>query len=458
MKSSDKEELLAKGAIVPTMLKLGIPTFVAQLIFLLYNVVDRIYIGHIPGQGSAALTGLGICFPILSLVTAFASFVGAGGSPLAGIALGKGDKEEAEKILANGLIMLVGFAVILTVVFQIIKKPFLYMFGASDVTYPYAGAYLSIYLCGTIFVLLALGLNTFIIVQGQSTIAMISVLLGAILNIVLDPIMIFIMGLGVRGAAFATIISQAVSAIWILKFLLSKKATIRIRKSKLFVDLKVMRNITALGISPFIMSATESVITIAFNTGAQKYGNDLYVGSITILQSVLQMIFVPLNGFTQGCQPLISYNYGAQNIKRVKKTSYILLGITFTFSFVLSGLSIIFPGEIASIFTDSKELIVLCDKVLPIYIFGMLAFGLQTGSQTTFMALGKAKQAFFFAVFRKIILLTPLVIILPKVMDSVMGIYYAEPISDAISAICCFIVCIRTLSSLNQGEEIRKSL
>lgn len=448
MKTTDKEELLANGPILSTMLKLGIPTFVAQLIFLLYNVVDRIYIGHIPGQGSAALTGLGICFPIITLVTAFASFVGAGGSPLAGIALGRGDRDEAEKILASGLIMLVSFAVVLTIVFQAIKKPFLYMFGASDVTYPYAGAYLSIYLCGTIFVLLALGLNTFIIIQGQSTVAMISVVLGAVINIVLDPIMIFLLGMGVKGAAFATIISQAVSATWILRFLTSRKAAIRIRRSALKIDLKVMGRITALGISPFIMSATESIITIAFNTGAQKYGNDLYVGSITILQSILQMIFVPLNGFTQGCQPLISYNYGAKNMERVRRTSAILIGITFVFSFVLSGVSILLPGEISSIFTDSVELIEICDKVLPIYICGMLVFGLQSGCQTTFMALGKAKQAFFFAVFRKIILLTPLVIILPKVMDSVMGIYYAEPISDALSAICCFIVCVITLKKL----------
>ena len=448
MKTTDKEELLANGPIVSTMLKLGIPTFVAQLIFLLYNVVDRIYIGHIPGQGSAALTGLGICFPIITIVTAFASFVGAGGSPLGGIALGRGDRDEAEKILASGLIMLVSFAVVLTIVFQVIKKPFLYMFGASDVTYPYAGAYLSIYLCGTIFVLLALGLNTFIIIQGQSTVAMISVVLGAVINIVLDPIMIFLLGMGVKGAAFATIISQAVSATWILRFLTSRKAAIRIRRSALKIDLKVMGRITALGISPFIMSATESIITIAFNTGAQKYGNDLYVGSITILQSILQMIFVPLNGFTQGCQPLISYNYGAKNMERVRRTSAILIGITFVFSFVLSGVSILLPGEISSIFTDSVELIEICDKVLPIYICGMLVFGLQSGCQTTFMALGKAKQAFFFAVFRKIILLTPLVIILPKVMDSVMGIYYAEPISDALSAICCFIVCVITLKKL----------
>ena len=447
-KKGGKEELLAEGAIFPTMLKLGIPSFIAQFVYLLYNVVDRIYIGHIPKEGPLALTGLGVCLPIVTFVAAAASFVGAGGSPLAGIAFGRKDRQQAEKILGNGVTLLVIFSLVLTLVFQLVKKPFLYMFGASDATYPYARDYLTVYLWGTIFVLLALGLNTFIIVQGQSTIAMASVVIGAVVNIAIDPVFIFLLGMGVRGAAIATIISQAVSAAWTVRFLTSDRAVLAIRPEYLRPDGEIIKQISSLGISPFIMAATESVITIAFNTGAQRYGNDLYVGSITILQSVVQMIFTPLNGFTQGCQPLISYNYGAGRLDRVRRASYMITAVTFTYAFIFSGISMSFPGQIAGIFTGDAELIGLCQRVLPVFICGMLVFGLQSGCQTTFMALGKARQAFFFAVLRKLILLTPLVIILPKAMNSVMGIYYAEPVSDALSAVCCFIVCMMTLRAL----------
>lgn len=451
MKSS-KEEMLANGPIVSTMLKLGIPTFIAQLINLLYNVVDRIYIGHIPGSGASALTGLGICFPIITLITAFASFAGAGGAPLCGISLGRGDKDSAEKIIGNSATILIFASIILTIIFYIIKKPFLYMFGASDVTYPYADAYISIYLLGTIFVLLALGLNSFIIAQGNTTTAMISVLIGAICNIILDPIFIFIFSWGIRGAAIATIISQGITSIWIIGFLLGKKATLKLRINNLKPDIKIIGSIAALGVSPFIMSSTESIISVVFNSGAMKYGGDMYVGSITILQSIIQMIFVPLNGFTQGVLPFISFNYGAKNYSRVKQIAFRLIAVSFLFSFILSGISILFPTTVAGIFTSEPTLVALCKKVLPIFIFGMLVFGAQSGCQTIFMALGKAKQAFFFAVLRKIILLTPLAIILPKVTGSVMALYYSEPISDSISAICCFIVCVITLMNLEIKE------
>ena len=447
MKTS-KEEMLANGPIISTMLKLGIPTFIAQLINLLYNVIDRIYIGHIPGSGSSALTGLGICFPILTLVTAFAAFAGSGGTPLCGISLGNGDKKTAEKIIGNCATLLIFSSILLTVVFYLIKKPFLYMFGASDITYPYADAYISIYLLGTIFVLLSLGLNSFIIAQGHSATAMISVIIGAVCNIILDPIFIFALSLGVRGAAFATIISQGITTLWVIRFLISNKATLKLRVANLAPDFKIIGKVAALGVSPFIMSATESIITIAFNSGAMKYGGDIYVASITILQSVTQMIFVPLNGFTQGVLPLISFNYGAKNYSRVKQVAIRLIVISFTFSFVLSAVSILFPQIIAGIFTSEPALIELCKIVLPIFIFGMLVFGVQSGCQTIFMALGKAKQAFFFAVLRKIILLTPLAIALPIITNSVMGLYYAEPVSDTISAICCFIVCIITLKRI----------
>ncbi len=449
---SKNEDKLANGPIVKTMLQLGIPTFIAQFINLLYNIVDRIYIGHIEGIGAMALTGVGICFPIITLISAFSSFVGAGGAPIAGVAFGQGDKNKAEKVLGNGVTILIFLSMVLTILFQIIKKPFLYMFGASDATYTYGGAYLTIYLCGTIFVMLSMGLNTYIIVQGESTIAMASVIIGAVLNLILDPIFIFVFSLGVEGAAIATIISQAVSATWIVHFLTSKKATLKIRRANLKPDSTIIKNITALGISPFIMGATESLITVIFNSGAQKYGNDLYVGSITILQSALQMIFVPLNGFTQGVSPIISYNYGAKNYKRVKKVCLTLITITGIFCFCLTGLFMLIPGKIAGFFTDDTELISICTKMMPIFICGMLVFGLQSGCQTCFMALKKAKQALFFAMFRKVILLTPLALILPAAMNNILGLYLAEPISDAASAIACFIVFLITLRGVMKEE------
>jgi len=446
--ANKNEEMLAKGPIVKTMLTMGIPAFIAQLINLLYNIIDRMYIGHIKDVGAMALTGVGTCFPIITLITAFAMLVCAGGAPLAGIAFGKGDIDGAEKILGNSVSMLVAFSAVLAFVFQIIKKPFLMMFGASEVTYPYGGEYLSVYLWGTIFVMLTMGLNSYISVQGEPTKAMLTILIGAVINIALDPIFIFVLGMGVKGAAIATIISQAVSTLWILKFLTSKKATLIIRRKNLKPEWSVLGSMMALGVSPFIMSATESLITVVFNSGALKYGNDLYVGSVTIMQSVLQIIFVPLNGFTNGCAPIISYNYGAKNLSRVKKVSLTLLCITGVICFVMSALFMIFSGTVASFFTTDKELISICEHMIPIFFAGMLVFGLQSGSQVSFVSLGKAKQALFFALFRKVILLTPLALILPKVTGNITGLFLAEPISDAVSALTCVTVFLITLKSV----------
>lgn len=437
---NSSEERLATANLFKLMLLMGIPTFVAQLINLLYNIVDRIYIGHIPGTGSDALTGMGLCFPVISFITAFSSFVGAGGAPLAAIALGKNDRERAEKILSNGCTVLLCFSAFLTITFYIIKKPFLYMFGASVATFPYADAYLSIYLLGTVFVQLALGLNTFITAQGQSKTAMLSVLIGALINIALDPLFIFAFDMGTRGAALATVISQACSAAWVVHFLTSKKASLRIKPALMKPDRKIIGSIAALGISPFIMQATESLISVVFNHGTQKYGNDLYVGSITILQSVMQVIFVPIQGFSQGVQPIISYNYGAGNTARVKRACGSLIALTTTAAFCMSLFAILCPRLLAGMFTNDAALIELCGNVMPVFLTGMLIFGIQTGCQQSFMALGQAKQSLFFALWRKVILLVPLAIILPMVTGSVMGIYYAEPISDAVSAISCGMV------------------
>ena len=443
--SGNKEELLKSGPIFKTMLVMGIPTFVAQFINLMYNIVDRVYIGHISDCGAQALTGVGVCFPIITFISAFTSLIGMGGAPLAGIALGAGNREKAEKILGNSFSALILVSVVLTIVFQLIKKPFLYMFGASDATYLYAGPYLSIYLVGTIFMMISMGLNTYITTQGAATTAMFSIIIGAAVNMILDPIFIFALDMGVKGAAYATVISQAISAIWVLHFLTGKKATLRIKRENLGLDIHILMSICALGISPFIMGATESLISVVFNSGAQKYGGDLYVGSITILQSVMQMISVPMNGFASGVQPIISYNYGAKNMERVKKSSFTLIGITFMSSCVLTLICMTIPGKIAGLFTTDVKLIDICSSVLPIFMAGMLVFGLQSGCQNSFLSLGKAKQSLFFALLRKVILLTPLALILPGITNSVMGLYYAEPISDVISAICCVIVFTITL-------------
>lgn len=447
--NTSKDTRLGTESIPKLMVQLAVPSVIAQLINVLYNIVDRIYIGRIPQVGHLALTGVGVTFPILTLISAFSSFVGAGGAPLAAISLGKGEREKSEHILGNSFSMLLFFSVTLTILFQLGKEPLLYMFGASDNTITYAMDYITIYLWGTVFVQIALGLNLFITSQGQARTAMLSVLIGAVINIVLDPVFIFGLNMGVKGAAYATIISQAVSAAWVLWFLCSKKSSIRIRPCYLKLSGKIVKNISMLGISPFIMSSTESAISIVLNHGLQTYGGDLYVGSMTILQSVMQLLSIPIGGFTQGVQPIISYNYGAQKFDRVKKTAKLLISSTFLLSFLFTLMTLFFPGFFGSLFTSQPELLGLVKKVMPIYMFGMLIFGLQNGCQATFLGLGQAKISIFIALLRKVILLIPLAIILPRFFG-VMGIYYSEPIADLISAttaITLFFVSIRKILS-----------
>ncbi|WP_310603431.1 MATE family efflux transporter [Anaerosporobacter sp.] len=416
------------------VLSLALPSVIAQVVNVLYNIVDRIYIGHIPEVGSTALTGLGVCFPIIMLISAFSAFVGSGGAPLASIQLGKGDKKRAEKILGNGVTILITFSVILTIVFMLFKEPLLYAFGASDNTIPYALDYLNIYLLGTIFVQFSIGLNTFISCQGQAKTAMLSVLIGAIINIALDPVFIFGCNMGVKGAALATIISQGCSAIWVLSFLLSKRSSLRIKLPNMKPNWKIIGSIAALGVSPFIMQATESLINIVFNSGLKHYGGDVYVGSMTILQSVMQLFVLPTQGITMGTQPIISYNYGAKNHQRIKDTFRYTLIVTFTIT-VLATLSVVmFPQVFARMFTTDAEYIALVVKVLPIFMAGIWIFGIQMACQSAFMGMGQAKISVFLALLRKIILLIPLALILPK-FTGVMGIYYAEPIADILAAL-----------------------
>lgn len=428
------ENKLGTEKISKLVFSLALPAVIAQIVNVLYNIVDRIYIGHIPNVGSTALTGLGVCFPILMLISAFSAFVGSGGAPLAAIQLGKGDKKQAEKILGNGVTMLLSFSILLTILFMVFKQPLLLAFGASEVTLPYALQYLTIYLCGTIFVQVSIGLNTFITCQGQAKIAMFSVLIGAIINIILDPIFIFGFNMGVRGAALATVISQGCSSIWVLSFLLSKKSSLRIRFANLKPNFKIIGSIAALGISPFIMQATESLINIVFNSGLKHYGGDVYVGSMTILQSVMQLFVLPTQGITMGTQPIISYNYGAKNHERVRQAFRYSLYVTVTVTTLSTILSMLFPGMFARMFTDEPELIRVVVKVLPIFMSGIWIFGVQMACQSAFMGMGQAKISLFLALLRKVILLVPLAIIIPR-FAGVMGIYYAEPIADIVAAL-----------------------
>ena len=427
--SKYNDDKLGTAPIGKLIISMAIPAVIAQLVNVLYSIVDRIYIGHINEVGAKALTGLGICFPILMLISSFSAFVGAGVAPLAAIELGKGNRDKAEKILGNGVTILIAFSIVLTTVFMIFKKPLLYAFGASNDTIIYALEYITIYLYGTLFVQFAIGLNSFITCQGKSTIAMASVLIGAIINIILDPIFIFGFNMGVKGAALATIISQACSALWINYFLLSKKSSIRILLQNLKPDWKIVGRIAALGISPFVMQATESLINIVFNSGLQHYGGDLYVGSMTILQSVMQLFVMPVQGITLGTQPIISYNYGAKNFDRIKQTIKYCVGITFTVTCLCSLSAVLFPTFFGGLFTKEAELISLIKIVMPIFMSGLWIFGIQMACQSAFMAMGQAKISLFLALLRKVILLVPLALILPN-FYGVMGIYWAEPIAD----------------------------
>ena len=428
-----REERMATQPIGKLMVSMTFPSILAQIINILYSIIDRVYIGHMEGVGANALTGVGVTFCITIFVSAFSAFIGNGAAPLAAIWLGKQDREHAEKILGNSVSFLVVCTVVLMLFFYTFQKPLLYMFGASDATIGYAMDYLSIYLLGTLFVEVALGLNAFIICQGQPKTAMVSVLLGAVINIALDPVFIFGLHLGVRGAAIATVISQACSAAWVMRFLLGPKSSLKIRRRFLRFDGQILFSIFSLGISPFIMSATESFISIVLNHGLQTYGGDLHVGSLTIMQSVMQLFAAPINGFTQGMTPIISYNYGARNFERVRALYRRTIGICFGFMLTATSTTMLFPEFYAGLFTNEPELVELVGQVMPIFMAGMLVFGLQNGIQPSFLAMGQARISLFIAVLRKIILLIPLAIILPHFMG-VMGVYYAEPISDVLSA------------------------
>ena len=456
-KQNHSQQALASAPLWPLMLKLALPAVVAQLVNLLYNIVDRIYIGHMAENGELALTGLGLTMPVILSISAFSALVGGGGAPIAAIYLGKEDRETAQNILGNGVFLLLVFSAALTTLFYAIKEPLLYLVGASERTFPFADQYLSIYLLGTLFVQLALGLNSYISCQGKAKVAMLSVLIGAGCNILLDPVLIFGLGMGIRGAALATVISQAASALWVVSYLCSRRSSLRIRPRYLRPRWEMLRRICALGVSPLIMQLTESAVSLVLNNGLQAYGGDLYVGSMTILNSVMQIVFALNNGFASGVQPIISYNYGARNFDRVKQAFIRLISVTLSLGAVFSLLVALFPAGFAGLFTDNPELIALTAKVLPIFTAGMWIFGLQTGCQNTFVGLGQAKISLFIALLRKVILMIPLALLLPKLFGlGVWGVYLSEPVADILSACCTGLIFLRTYQKILSEEALNR--
>lgn len=444
---------LGEGSVGKLMLRLAIPAIVAQMVNLLYNMIDRVYIGHIPETGDLALTGLGLCFPILMIVTAFANLIGAGGAPRIAIHMGRGEEDEAEKIMGSGVAALILIAAVITVVLEIYGVPILRLFGASDRTLPYALDYMRIYVVGTICVMFSLGLNPFITTQGFSKDAMKTVIIGAVCNIILDPVFIFGFGMGVKGAALATILSQAVSAVWVLCFLRGKKTILRIRRKYLRLDSKVLLPVLALGVSPFIMIATESAINICFNVSLSRYGGDVAVGAMTIISSIMQLQMMPVQGLSQGAQPIISYNYGAGNVDRVKKAFRMLLAVSLTYTMIFWVAVELFPGLFVGIFNNSAKLLSTTTWALRIYMACTGIFGIQMAVQQTFVALGQAKLSLFIACLRKIILLIPLIFILPAFLaDKVFAVFLAEPVSDLIS-----VVTAATLFVLNFNKILKEA-
>ncbi|WPC38619.1 MATE family efflux transporter [Brachyspira hyodysenteriae] len=445
LNNNSKSNELANKPVGKLLFKLALPAIAAQIINVLYNVVDRMYIGHIPDIGAIALTGVGVTMPVIMAVSAFAYLISMGGSPRASIMMGKQDYNKAEEIVGNCAMTLIIISITLTIILLLFSKPLLMLFGASENTIIYALRYLRIYSIGTIFVQLALGLNAFITAQGKAKTSMFTVLIGAVTNIILDPIFIFVFNMDVRGAALATIISQAISCIWILYFMTSKRTILKLKLQNLKISPNIILPCLALGFSPFIMQFTESILFVSFNTSLLKYGGDLAVGAMTILSSIMQFSFLPIMGLTQGAQPIISYNYGANNLNRVKSAFKILLISCLSFSFLMWFISEFFPYVFVRIFTSNEELINYAIWALKIYMAASLIFGAQTACQQTFVALGNAKISAFLAILRKVILLIPLIFILPLFMENkVMAVLLAEPIADFLAV--CTTVTLFTIS------------
>lgn len=430
----ENKEFLGTEPIGKLLFKLAVPTVIAQIINMLYNIVDRIYIGHMPGNGSLALTGVGVCMPIILIVSAFAALVSSGGAPRASISMGQGKYDKAESILGECFFLQVIISVILTIVLLVFGRSFLLAFGASENTIGYATSYMRIYALGTIFVQLTLGMNAFITAQGFAKTGMLTVLIGAVCNIILDPIMIFVLNLGVSGAALATIISQGISTIWVLSFLKSNKSNVRLKKEYMKLEKDVIVPCITLGLATFIMQASESIISVCFNSSLQKYGGDIAVGAMTILSSVMQLAMLPMQGIGQGAQPIASYNFGAKNKERVKETFKLLLISSFSYSTLLWLFIMTCPKLFASIFSPDAVLIDYTANALRIYCASLFLFGIQIACQMIFVSIGNAVDSIIVAVLRKFVLLIPLIYIVPHfVSDATTGVFLAEPIADALA-------------------------
>lgn len=449
-----KETDLGRDSVKGLLFKLSMPAIAAQIINALYNIVDRIYVGHMPANGDLALTGLGLCFPVVMIIAAFASLLAQGGAPLAAIHMGQGEDDKAEKIMGNCFTLLIVAALILTVIVFIFKRDILFLVGASNNTIVYAEQYMGIYILGTLPVLLSLGLNMFINTQGFSKTGMMTVLIGAILNIILDPIFIYVFDMGVKGAALATIISQTVSAIWVVAFLFSKKTKLKLKLKNMKLDFKLIKPSIGLGSSPFVMVSTESFIGIVLNTTLAKYGGDVAVGAMTILSSIMQFVFLPMQGLGQGAQPIISYNFGAKQFDRVKSTFRLMLKTAIAMEGIL-WLVIMFGAPVlVSFFTNSQELIEFTVPALRTYMFMIVAMGVQMTCQQSFLATGQAKVSLFLALLRKIFLLLPLALIFGAVWGA-SGVFVAEPIADIIASVTTFILFMKKRKFIF-GEEEKK--
>ncbi len=436
-RSTTSRDVLGTAPVGRLMFKLAVPAILAQLINMLYNIVDRIYIGRMPGVGALALTGLGLCSPIIIIVSAFAALVAMGAAPRASIEMGKGKREDAEKILGASFALQVGLSVVLTAALLLWGRPLLMLFGASEHTIGYATEYLNIYALGTLFVQLTLGMNAFVTAQGFANFSMLTVLIGAVANIILDPIFIFVFDMGVAGAAWATIISQAISCVWVVHFLRGGRTGIRLKRAYMRLDMAVLWPCLALGMSPFIMQASESVLSVVFNASLQRYGGDLAVGAMTICATVMQFAMMPLQGLAQGAQPISSYSYGAGNAQRVKHTFKLLLISSLAYSVLLWGLVQLFPRAFASIFTSDQALASFAADKLRIYTAALFVLGIQIACQMTFISIDSPRNSIIVAVFRKFIVLIPLILILPRLLlaDQTQAVFLAEPIADTIAVI-----------------------
>lgn len=448
---------LGSGSVGKLLFKLALPAIIAQLVNVLYNIVDRMFIGRLD-NGDLAMAGIGVAFPIITLISAFSALIGNGGAPLAAIKMGQKDNDGAEKILGNSFSMLIIISLILTIGFSIFKEPILMAFGASDITLGYASGYLGVYLIGTIFVQLSLGINPYINTQGFAKFGMITVMIGAVINIILDPILIFGLNMGVKGAALASVIGQFGSAVWALNFLFGKKSILRIRKKNLIPDTKIVASIVALGVSPFIMQSTESLVLISLNNQLLKYGGDLAVGAMAIMNSIMQIMLLPLLGLSMGAQPILSYNYGAGKMDRVGKTFKLLLISCVTYTMFIGGSVLLFPELYVNIFNNKPELVQVTSWCMRIFFAGTLIFGGQIACQQTFLSLGKAKISLILALLRKVLLLVPLTFILPVFFENkLLGTLLAEPVADitaSLTTVTCFTIFYKKLMKKKKFEEM----